>query len=109
MRREKHLLTLIGTLLALGILSSTSLAAGEKGRLLVQQNCGRCHAVALDDRSPLPLAPPFREVAKRYPPDNLAESLAEGIVTGHDGMPEFTFEPEEIVAIVSYLESLRGK
>jgi len=75
----------------------------------VQANCGRCHAIGLDDRSPLPVAPPFREVAKRYPPDNLAEALAEGIVTGHEGMPEFVFEPEQIVAIVEYLQSLRDK
>jgi cytochrome c len=53
------------------------------------------------------MSPPFREIAKRYPPENLVEALAEGIVTGHNEMPEFLFEPEDIVEIISYLESLQ--
>ena len=39
-------------------------------------------------------APPFRDVVKKYDPDALEEALAEGIVTGHNNMPEFAFEPE---------------
>lgn len=100
--------TLVAAVLITGLMASSPASAeNETGRLLVVRNCGRCHAVGLDDRSPLPLAPPFREVVKRYPPDNLAEALAEGIVTGHDGMPEFVFEPVQIVAIVDYLQSLK--
>lgn len=90
------------------LMTAHAVAASETGRALVQKNCGSCHAVGVDDRSPLPVAPPFRDVAKRYPPDSLAESLAEGIVTGHEGMPEFVFQPAEIVSIVQYLEELRG-
>jgi cytochrome c len=52
------------------------------------------------------LAPPFRDLPKRYPVDHLAEALAEGIVTGHPAMPEFTFTPREIEALLSYLSSL---
>ena len=35
------------------------------------------------------LAPPFRDLPKRYPVENLAEALAEGIVTGHPARPRF--------------------
>ena len=49
----------------------------------------------------------IREVAKRYPPEQLEESLAEGIITGHDGMPEISFEPTEISSIVAWLNTLR--
>jgi hypothetical protein len=52
------------------------------------------------------LAPPFRDLTKRYPVDNLAEALAEGIVTGHPAMPHFTFEPREIDALLRYISSL---
>jgi cytochrome c len=45
-------------------------------------------------------------VVKRYPPDNLAEALAEGINSGHPDMPEFVFQPPEIEAIVTYLGTL---
>jgi hypothetical protein len=33
----------------------------------------------------------------------LSEVLAEGIMLGHPDMPEFTFEPGEIEAIIAYL------
>lgn len=52
------------------------------------------------------LAPPFRNLSKRYPIDHLAEALAEGIVTGHPAMPRFTFEPREINALLSYIAGL---
>ena len=51
-------------------------------------------------------APPFRVVVTRYPPEDLAEALAEGIVSGHPDMPEFVFQPAEIESIVTYLGTL---
>lgn len=80
----------------------------EAGKALVRENCSRCHAIGLDDKSPHDQAPPFRVVMKRYPAENITEALAEGIVSGHSDMPEFSFEPDQIDAIVSYLNSLRG-
>ncbi len=78
-----------------------------KGQALLQANCARCHAIGADDASTHKDAPPFRVVVTRYPPDNLAEALAEGLVSGHPDMPEFVFEPDEVVAITTYLESLK--
>lgn len=78
----------------------------ERGRAILEANCARCHAIGKDDASKHPEALPFREVVKRYPPDNLAEALAEGINSGHPDMPEFAFEPPEIEAIVTYLGTL---
>ena len=77
-----------------------------KGRSLVEANCSRCHAIGKDDTSHHPEAPPFRVVVTRYPPDNIAEALAEGIVSGHPDMPEFVFQPTEIGAIIAYLNTL---
>jgi mono/diheme cytochrome c family protein len=82
-------------------------AALDKGRSLLQANCARCHAIGADDQSTHKDAPPFRVVVTRYPPDNLAEALAEGLVSGHPDMPEFVFEPDEVAAITTYLESLK--
>jgi cytochrome c len=42
----------------------------------------------------------------RYPPENLAEALAEGIVSGHPDMPEYVLSPEEIEAVMAYLHTL---
>jgi len=61
----------------------------ETGRAIVKEKCARCHATGLNDKSPHEKAPPFRDVATRYPSENLAEALAEGIVSGHPDMPVF--------------------
>ncbi len=75
---------------------------------LLSKNCARCHAIDMAGLSPLAKAPPFREVVKRYDPAYLEEALAEGIVTGHNEMPEFSFEPEQIAAIIAYLSTLKA-
>lgn len=78
----------------------------KKGAGLLEKNCKRCHATGTDDKSTHFKAPPFRDVFKRYPAENIAEALAEGIVSGHPDMPEFVFETGDIDAIVAYLDSL---
>ncbi len=79
----------------------------EKGEALVTKNCARCHATSAKGESPHKQAPPFRSVVTRYPLENLAEALAEGIVSGHPDMPEFVFQPDEIDAILAYLDKLK--
>ncbi len=69
----------------------------------------RCHAIGETGNSKHDQAPPFRQVVTRYPLENLAESLAEGILSGHPDMPEFVFQPDEIDAVLSYLEDLKAK
>ena len=93
-------------------LGATSAPAGpdeqrlERGRTIAEKNCARCHATGATGESPLQPAPPFRVLPQRYPIENLAEALAEGIVTGHSAMPEFTFKPDEIDALLTYIASL---
>lgn len=79
------------------------------GHELLRANCASCHAIDAASLSPLPKAPPFRELVLRYDPSALEEALAEGIVTGHENMPEFAFEPDEVAAIIAYLGTLRGE
>ena len=85
---------------------ATDTDAAAKGRAILEANCHRCHAIGMDDSSHHEEAPPFRVVVTRYPPGNLAEALAEGIVSGHPDMPEFVFQPDEIEAILTYLGTL---
>jgi mono/diheme cytochrome c family protein len=56
--------------------------------------------------SPLPIAPPFRALHTRYPVEDLADSLAEGIVTGHPTMPEFRLDIAQINDLIAYLRTL---
>ncbi len=76
------------------------------GRNLAVENCGGCHAIAPGDQSPNPDAPPFKEVAKLYPPESLEEALAEGIMVGHEDMPAFEFTPDQVEQLIAYLKSL---
>ncbi|MGH1571717.1 c-type cytochrome [Methylobacterium sp. P31] len=78
----------------------------ERGRALARQDCARCHAIGRTGTSPLRQAPPFRTLHERYPVDDLAEALTEGIRTGHPTMPEFRFDPDEAEALIAYLKSL---
>jgi mono/diheme cytochrome c family protein len=77
------------------------------GKALVETNCARCHAVGKTDKSKHPDAPAFRTLSQRYPITDLEEALAEGISTGHPDMPEWVANPDQIAAIIAYIESLQ--
>lgn len=80
--------------------------AAQRGLVLVEANCARCHAIRRIGGSPLKIAPPFRSLHLRYPVEDLQEPLAEGIVTGHPTMPEFGFGPDQVGDVIAYLKSL---
>jgi cytochrome c len=79
----------------------------DKGEVLLRDNCSRCHAIRKTGESPHPPAPPFRTLSRKYPVEDLAESLAEGIVSGHPDMPIFMFSPTDVEAIIQYLQSIQ--
>ena len=97
-----------GLMLALASAFTPWARAGEleRGRDLAQTMCGACHAIGDDGDSANAEAPPFRVIAERYSVWNLQEALAEGILVGHPDMPQFTLEPDEINALLSYMETL---
>lgn len=78
----------------------------QRGFTLVRTHCAQCHSIDGVGASPLPAAPPFRDLHNRYPVETLAEGFAEGITTGHPSMPEFRFEPDEIDSLIAFLKSL---
>ena len=80
----------------------------NRGAELARAHCGRCHGLGRTGESPNPQAPPFRELARRYPLENLEEALAEGISVGHEGveMPEFQFAPEQIDDLLAFIRGL---
>jgi mono/diheme cytochrome c family protein len=87
----------------------TDPVSAATGLELAEIYCAACHAVEKDDESKIKGAPAFRDLSKRYPLEDLEESLAEGIVTGHEGMPEFSFSAEDIDAFLGYLTSIQTK
>lgn len=78
----------------------------QRGIVLARANCAQCHSIDKVGPSPLSIAPPFRDLHKRYPVESLEEAFAEGISTGHPTMPEFRFDPDQIGNLIAFLKSL---
>jgi mono/diheme cytochrome c family protein len=99
-------LATVALLLFGGASAQTQAPALQRGLAFVRNNCAGCHAIDKVSLSPLAIAPPFRELHKRYPVESLQEALAEGIQTGHQNMPEFRLEPDQIGDVIAYLKTL---
>ena len=83
----------------------------ERGKMFVQQNCARCHAIGATGSSPYAPAPPFRTLHERYDVGDLAEAFAERIIVhtdrGDKQMPQFMLQPDQIDDLIAYLRSIQ--
>lgn len=115
MRRQR-----VGPMKAIGVFAATAFlglstgvhpgaqaASAQRGLTIARTYCASCHSIDKYSESPLKVAPPFRELLTRYPPESLEEALGEGIVTGHPSMPEFRLEPDQIGDFIAFLKTLR--
>jgi mono/diheme cytochrome c family protein len=78
-----------------------------RGKIILQEKCGRCHAIGVGGESPLTEAPPMRDIYARFNPRELQAELAEGMVSRHKEMPQIEFSDEDVYAIMSYLYALQ--
>jgi mono/diheme cytochrome c family protein len=98
---------LFATALSLSVQAAFALDPdAQRGQTFVRANCALCHAIGHVGDSPLPAAPPFRTLHTLYPVEDLAESLAEGIITGHPSMPQFTLDAGQVEDVIAYLKTL---
>ena len=89
--------------------ASMTAQAAERGQRLASATCASCHATGQAGASPLVAAPPFRDIAHRYPLDQLEARFAEGLATSHPAMPAFVFRASEIDDLIAYLETLKAE
>lgn len=82
-------------------------AEQRRSRALLEELCGRCHAVGATGRSPLPLAPPFRSFGEKLYDTDMVQRLQDGLTTIHQDMPTFRFSRQEAAAAVNYLRSIQ--
>jgi mono/diheme cytochrome c family protein len=102
------LFTIAALALVSGCVSSKDDATGtERGQVIAESRCGACHATGRAGESPAPEAPPFRQLSRNYRVSTLEEALAEGISVGHPAMPQFEFPPEDVDALIAYLQSIQ--
>jgi mono/diheme cytochrome c family protein len=97
-----------GLLLMMAVISPARAASPSelRGRTFASNNCSRCHTIDRVGPSPLAVAPPFRELHRRYPIETLSEAFAEGIYTGHPTMPAFQLDQDQINDLLAFLKSL---
>jgi mono/diheme cytochrome c family protein len=79
------------------------------GAVILQQNCGRCHAIETTGESPLKQAPPMRDIYARFVPRELQAELREGMVSKHRAMPQIDFSDGDVDAMLAYLYALAIK
>jgi cytochrome c len=92
--------------MARGMLVAAAICANKLPTTEAGANCAQCHAIDKVSLSPLKIAPPFRTLHLRYPVESLQEAFAEGIQTGHQNMPEFRLDPDQIGDVIAYFKTL---
>lgn len=86
-----------------------SAAALRRGEALLTRNCAQCHAVGRSGASARADAPALRTLGRRYRIETLEEALAEGLISGHPDMPEFSFGADDVGAIIAYLKAIQER
>lgn len=81
----------------------------ERGRVLAQNLCTSCHAIGPEGESPAPEAPAFRRLSKDFHVATLEGALRMGMSTGHPAMPVMHLPPEDVRALVAYLNSVQQR
>ena len=81
----------------------------QRGKILLETLCARCHAVGATGQSPHPEAPPFWTFGEKLYDDDLGQRLQDGLTTIHPDMPTFHFKRRDAEAAVNYLKSIQQK
>lgn len=82
-------------------------AEQARAKAMLEDLCGRCHAVGQTGKSPNPLAPPFRNFGEKLYDTDMVQRLQEGLTTVHKEMPTFRFSHDDAAAAVNYLRSIQ--
>jgi cytochrome c len=78
------------------------------GKALAVKLCFRCHATSNDMVRLIDPGRLLRDLAPRWPLENLGEELTEGISVGHPAMPEFEFNSREIEVLLACLNLVKS-
>jgi mono/diheme cytochrome c family protein len=78
----------------------------QRGLTFVRVHCAQCHSIDTVSESPLKIAPPFRDLSRRFPIESLAPRLTEGIIANHPTMPQFRLDADQVNDVIAFMKSL---
>ena len=81
----------------------------DRGEVLMSRHCAMCHAIGRSGTSPDSKAPPLRALTQRGLFGSLESSFEKGSLSGHPQMPEFSFQQQDVSAILRYLMSIQDR
>src|SRR5262245_6274152 len=92
------------------LISATSVAAqspaAQRGLTFTRVHCAQCHALDAVSESPLKIAPPFRDLHRKYPVESLQRPLSEGMIANHPTMPQFRLGADQVNDVIAFMKSL---
>ena len=110
MSRARHQFTVAFAILAVCATSADAQRSPEdRGEDLMSRHCAMCHAIGRSGTSPDSKVPPLRTLAQRGLLDSLEMSLGKGSLSGHPQMPAFSFQQQDVSAILLYLRSIQDR
>jgi cytochrome c len=80
--------------------------AAQRGLTFARVHCAQCHSIDTASESPLKIAPPFRDLHRKYPIESLRRPLSEGIIANHPTMPQFRLEADQVNDVIAFMQSL---
>jgi cytochrome c len=89
------------------IASANDPSNASAGLRIAESECSSCHAIGISGDSPVLAAPPFRNFRSKWPNTPLSEAIIEGVSVGHGEMPEFMFDPNEMMSLIAYVVSIQ--
>ena len=96
-------------LAAAGVSAQALDAEQRRSKAMLEDMCGRCHAVGTTGQSPNPLAPAFRNFGEKLYDTDMVQRLQDGLTTIHPDMPTFRFNAHDAAAAVNYLRVIQRK
>ena len=96
----------IGLAAAPGALAAEDVGDPQAGFEYAKRVCSDCHGISAE-KSPLPQATRFREVADR--PGITGTALAVWMQTSHPTMPNIIVEKNDMLNVIAYILSLKGR
>jgi len=96
----------IGLAATSGALAAEDVGDPQAGFEYAKRVCSDCHGISAE-KSPMPKATRFREVADR--PGVTGTALRVWMETSHPTMPNIIIEKNDMLNVIAYILSLKGR